>query len=150
MQESIRQLQSIIAGFTGKLNALHENEWTYKPDPAKWSRKEVLGHLADSAQTNIRRFIIAQYEDSPKIVYAQDTWVSASAYQNYVTHDLIDLWVLLNKHICMVLKNIPEAAAERLCDTGELHSIKWLAADYNKHLLHHLHQLLGLEPVAYP
>jgi hypothetical protein len=150
MEESIEQLQSIIASYAQQLNGFNEDEWMYKSNPAKWSRKEVLGHLIDSAQNNIRRFIVAQYEDKPKIVYAQDSWVAAANYQNYVTYDLVDLWVLLNKHICLVLKSIPEGVDERLCDTGEAHSIEWLAADYNKHLLHHLHQILDLEPVAYP
>ena len=150
MEKSIQQLQSIIDNYSGQLDSLHEDEWIHKPNPAKWSRKEVLGHLIDSAQNNIRRFIVAQYEDKPKIVYAQDNWVAAANYQNYVTKDLVDLWMLLNKHICMVLKNIPEGAEERLSETSEPHSIKWLAADYNKHLLHHLHQVLDLEPVAYP
>jgi len=150
MQESIEQLQSIIAAYTAKLTSIKEREWTYKPNPAKWSKIEVLGHLVDSVQTNIRRFIIAQYEDRPKIIYAQDYWVTAANYQNYASHDLINLWVLLNKHICIVLKNVPGEASGNLCDTGEMRTIEWLAADYNKHLLHHLHQLLDLEPVAYP
>ena len=150
MEKTIEQLQSIIAGYSEKLNDLSEDEWMYKPSPSKWSKKETLGHLIDSAQTNIRRFVVAQYEDRPKIIYAQDAWVAAANYQNYITADLIDLWMLLNKHICMILKNIPANAAERLCETGEVHSIKWIAEDYNKHLLHHLHQVLNLEPVAYP
>ena len=150
MKESIQQLQTIINNYAGQLNSLHEDEWTNKPNPLKWSKKEVLGHLIDSAQNNIRRFIVAQYQDNPKIVYAQDNWVAAANYQNYVTKDLVDLWILLNKHICMILKNIPEGVDERLSETGGPHSIKWLAADYNKHLLHHLHQVLDLEPVAYP
>ena len=150
MEKSIQQLQSIIANYAKQMDSLSENKWIDKPNPAKWSRKEVLGHLVDSAQNNIRRFIIAQYEENPKIVYAQDNWVVAANYQNYTTNDLIALWVLLNKHICMVLINIPEGVEEKLCDTGEVHSIKWLAEDYNKHLLHHLHQVLDLEPVAYP
>ena len=150
MKKSIQQLQSIIDGYADKLHGLYEDKWMYKPNPAKWSRKEVLGHLIDSAQNNIRRFIVARYEDKPKIVYAQDNWVAAVNYQNYLTHDLVTLWILLNKHICMVLKRIPEGAEERLSDTGEVHSIKWLAEDYNKHLLHHLHQILDMEPVTYP
>ncbi|MEO8762776.1 MAG: DinB family protein [Ginsengibacter sp.] len=150
MEKPVQQLQSIIESYSDKLNLLHEDEWGYKPNPEKWSRREVLGHLVDSAQTNIRRFIIAQYEDKPKVVYAQETWVTAANYQNYVTNDLVALWILINKHICMILQNITETIGERLADTGELHSINWLAADYNRHLLHHLHHLLGLEPVAYP
>src|SRR5664279_2297750 len=114
MEKTINQLQSIIAKYGAQLNNLTEEQWSYKPNPAKWSRKEVLGHLIDSAQNNIRRFIVAQYEARPKIVYAQDAWVAAADYQNYVTNDLISLWVLLNRHICRVLKNIPEGIDERL------------------------------------
>ena len=150
MEKIILELQSIVTNYGEQLNHLSEDKWMYRPSPTKWSNKEVLGHLIDSAQTNIRRFIIAQYEDTPKIVYAQDYWVAAANYQHYVTHDLVQLWLLLNKHICQVLKNIPDDVQGKLCDTGEIHSIKWLAADYNKHLLHHLHQVLDLEPVAYP
>ena len=150
MEKSIQQLQSIIASYGKQLDSLSENKRIYKPNRAKWSRKEVLGHLIDSAQNNIRRFIVAQYEDKPKIVYAQDNWVAAANYQNYTTNDLVALWILLNKHICMVLKSISKGVEERLCDTGEVHSIKWLAEDYNKHLLYHLHQVLDMEPVAYP
>lgn len=150
MENIIQQLQSIIDNYAPQLQSIHEDTWSYKPNPAKWSKKEILGHLIDSAQNNIRRFIVAQYEDKPKIKYAQDNWVVASNYQNYATKDLVELWKLINKHICMILKNIPAGVEERLSETSELHSIKWLAADYNKHLLHHLHQVLELEAVAYP
>src|SRR6185437_8437165 len=107
MQETIQQLQSIIDKYTPQLLSIHEDIWSAKPNPAKWSKKEILGHLIDSAQNNIRRFIVAQYEDNPNIAYAQDTWVTASDYQNYVTKDLVDFWILLNKHICMILKKLP-------------------------------------------
>lgn len=150
MVNSIQQLESIIKDYVPQLESIHEDKWSYKPNPAKWSKKEILGHLIDSAQNNVRRFVVAQYEDNPKISYAQDNWVAAANYQNYITNDLIVLWTLLNKHICMVLKNISDTTAERLSETSEVHSIEWLAEDYNKHLLHHLHQVLDLEPVAYP
>ena len=150
MTNSIRQLTSIVEGYTPQLQRLNQEQWSNKPDPVKWSRKEILGHLIDSAQTNIRRFITAQYEDNPRVTYQQDIWVKAANYQNYNTSDLLLLWQLINKHICMVLSNIPASAEERLSQTAEPHSIKWLAQDYNKHLLHHLHHLLDLEPIAYP
>ncbi|MEP6584020.1 MAG: DinB family protein [Ginsengibacter sp.] len=150
MEKSIQQLQSIISSYAGRLNNLTENEWLDKPDPAKWSKKEVLGHLIDSAQNNIRRFVVAQYEHQPKIIYAQDNWVASANYQNYITADLINLWQLLNKHMCIILENVPGDASQKICDAGEMRSIEWLAEDYNKHLLHHLHQLLNIEPVLYP
>jgi hypothetical protein len=55
----------------------------------------------------------------------------------------------MNKHICVILRNTSEEAGKRLVKTQDVHSIEWLANDYNRHLLHHLHHLLELEPVAY-
>ena len=150
MQTIIDQLEKIITDYTPQLKQLSEAEFSSKPSPTKWSGKELLGHLIDSAQNNIRRFVVAQHEDKPYIVYAQEEWVVAANYQNYPLKDLIDLWILINKHIIIILKNIPEVALLREVKTGDIHSIKWLAADYNKHLLHHLHQVLHLEPVPYP
>ena len=149
MQNIIQQLEKIINDYTPQLQCLKAEDISFKPLPAKWSGKELLGHLIDSAQNNIRRFVVAQFEDEPYIVYAQESWVTAADYQHYPVKDLIDLWVLLNRHILIILKKLPSAAAERKVQTEELHSIKWLAEDYNKHLLHHLHQILNLEEVAY-
>jgi DinB superfamily len=150
MQTIINQLEKIISDYSPQLQQMSEADLSFKPSPEKWSGKELIGHLIDSAQSNIRRFVVAQYEERPHIVYAQNEWVIAADYQSYPTQDLIRLWTLLNRHIIIVLKNIPEALQSREVQTGEVHTIKWLAADYNKHLLHHLHQALKLEPVPYP
>lgn len=150
MQNTIIELERIIHDYTPLLKELSEAGLSDKPSPSKWSGKEYLGHLIDSAQNNIRRFVVAQYEDKPFIVYDQEKWVAAVDYQNYATADLIDLWVLINKHLVNLLKTMPASAYEREVMTQDSHTISWLAADYNKHLLHHLHQVLHLEPVAYP
>jgi len=150
MQAIIEELEKIITDYEPQLKQLSEKDFSYKPSPVKWSGKEFLGHLIDSAQNNIRRFVVAQHEERPYIVYAQEAWVAAAGYQNYPLKDLVDLWVLINKHIVIILKNIPEDVSSREVQTGKIHSIKWLAADYNKHLLHHLHQVLNLEPMPYP
>lgn len=150
MEQIISYLQSIILEYAPRLEKLNEEQFASKPLPGKWSKKELLGHLIDSAQNNVRRFVVAQYEVDPQITYAQDFWVSAAGYQNYQMNDLVQFWILINRHICMVLKNIPPGAGQRTCITGEKHTIEWLAADYNRHLLHHLHQVLDMEPVAYP
>jgi biotin-(acetyl-CoA carboxylase) ligase len=150
MQQIISYLESLILQYAPQLERISEAEFSLKQLPEKWSRKELLGHLIDSAQNNIRRFIVAQYEDAPQVIYEQNFWVNAAAYQNYNTKELVQLWVLINKHICAVLKNIPAGAEQRICITREKHTIAWLAEDYNKHLLHHLHQVLSLEPVPYP
>lgn len=152
MSDIVIQLEQVILQYAPMLKTVSEEQFAHKPSPQKWSKKEVLGHLIDSAQNNIRRFIVAQYEEIPNIVYNQDQWVKLSNYQAYKINDLVDLWILLNKHILKILGNFSPEMKIRLCDTNEkeVHTIRWLAEDYVKHLLHHLHQILDMEPVAYP
>lgn len=144
------ELETLINQHMAALQAVPEDKMAFKSSPEKWSRKEIIGHLIDSAQSNIRRFVMAQYEETPHIVYNQDKWVSIANYQQWETIDLIRLWYLLNKQACEILKNTSPETAKRTCLTQELHTIEWLAQDYIKHLRHHLHVVLELEPVAYP
>ena len=144
------ELETAISQQLPLLHAIPRHEMLYKPSPSKWSKKETLGHIIDSAQNNIRRFVLTQYETMPKITYNQDMWVSIAGYQGYDLPDLINLWWLLNKHICNILKDMPEEMAMRKCETGEIHTLEWLATDYIKHLRHHMHQVVNLEPIAYP
>jgi hypothetical protein len=150
MQISATELKNIIDEYLPKLSALNNNESSIKPLPNKWSQKELIGHLIDSAQNNIRRFIVAQYEENPFIVYKQDNWVTTNNYQSYPLNDLINLWYLLNKQICFILNNTSKDKLKRTCQTESLHTIEWLAEDYNKHMKHHLHQILNLPPVPFP
>jgi len=150
MKDSAEALEKIIISYAPLLKQVAEEDFVLKLAPAKWSKKEILGHLVDSIQNNIRRFIVAQYEEQPHIVYAQDYWVASAGYQYYDTNDLIALWILLNRHACVILKNIPDEFGKKECLTEAPHSIEWLAEDYNKHLLHHLHQILNLESIPYP
>ncbi len=144
------ELEAIINHQLPLLRAIPGTEMALKQSPAKWSKKEIVGHIIDSAQSNIRRFIVAQYENEPKIVYDQNKWVTIAGYQNYALDELINLWYSLNKHTCNILKDMPEEMAIRTCETGAMHTIEWLAQDYIKHLRHHMHVVLELEPVAYP
>jgi len=146
MQQVIKQLEEILAMYTGRLETITEDDFALKPSPEKWSKKEILGHLVDSAQNNIQRFIRAHYEDRPHIIYNQDVWVLAQGYQHYPSADLIALWQLLNKHICIILSNMPVEIYNHLCDTGRneerQYTVEFLAKDYIVHLVHHLKQII--------
>ena len=147
MEKTIKELQQIIDMFSQKISAIPEAEFSAKHAPNKWSKKEVLGHLIDSAQNNLRRFICGQYETTPpKIVYEQDFWVQAIGYQEKRSSDVILLWRLVNDQICSVLQTMPASNYNRMCDTSkqteQFHSLQWLAEDYVKHLKHHLNQII--------
>jgi hypothetical protein len=83
MNSTVNELLSVINDYSQRFEKFSEEEFSAKPDPSKWSKKEVLGHLIDSAQNNLRRFVVGQYEMvPPKITYDQDFWVAANGYQD--------------------------------------------------------------------
>ena len=153
MKKITEQLQEIISEYSEKLGQISETDFSIKPLPEKWSRKEELGHLIDSAHNNLRRFMVAQYETNPKIVYEQNRWVHMAGYQNQSSEELVVLWKGLNLQVVEVLKSMPEKNFSRPCNTGkteiELHTLEWLAEDYVRHLKHHLHHILELEAIPY-
>jgi hypothetical protein len=156
MRAIVDDLNLTIAGFSEKMRQLPENEWRDKPRPEKWSRIEVIGHLIDSAHSNLRRFIVGQYSDTPPhIIYDQDFWVRSNAYQQAPIDTVLTLWILMNHRIATVLSQMEEKNYDKSCDTGrgekDLHTLLWLAADYVKHMKHHLNQIIpGSYPVTYP
>ena len=137
-------LQESQSAFTG----ISEVDWSAKPNPRKWSKKEILGHLVDSALTNLRRFIMTQYQPVEKIVYHQDEWVVLQGYQQAELTELMTLWVSLNRQIARVIRRVPEDKLEFTCDTGktgiEPHSLGFLIDDYLVHLQHHLAQIKAI------
>jgi hypothetical protein len=141
MQKVSAELHSILEDLLPILQHADVAVYEKRPAPGKWSPKEIIGHLIDSAQTNIRRFIVARYEPEPTIVYQQDFWVTAAAYQERPLQELVQLWVLLNKQLVAIWNNIPEKDWQLRCVTGEPHTLAWLAEDYNRHLQHHLNAL---------
>lgn len=150
MKVIIQVLDKIIEDYSVRLKQMDEAAFEQRASPGKWSGKEYLGHLIDSAQNNIRRFVEVQCQSKPHIVYDQEKWVAAAGYHHYPLNDLVDLWVLLNKHISILLKNMPLEYHNREVLTPYPRTVTWLAADYNKHLLHHLHQVLQMEAIPYP
>ena len=152
MKSVTDELREIVDSYTRTLTNLSKAEFVLKPLPQKWSKVEVLGHLIDSAQNNLRRFICAQYEtEPPYIVYQQDFWVACNQYQKMAKEEVIALWRLMNLRICAVLANMPPENYGKLCNTGTLHTLEWLAADYVRHLKHHMNQIIsGSFDVYYP
>ena len=143
MKSTIQELDKIVNDFSVRISNIPEADFSIKPSPNKWSKKEILGHLIDSAQNNLRRFICGQYETSPpKITYQQDFWVTCNNYQESKKEEVIQLWKLMNGRISTVLEKMPSSQYAKQCDTGDLHSLQWLAEDYVNHMKHHLNQII--------
>ena len=155
MEQTIEDLIHTLNTYSVRIGAIPENDFSAKQDPKKWSKKEILGHLIDSAHNNLRRFIAGQYESAPRIFYDQDYWVRANNYQVYTQHEIIALWKLVNGQIVLVLKNMPAENYSKECNTSgsasSMHSLQWLAEDYVKHMKHHINQIIpGSFDITYP
>ncbi|MCE3077013.1 DinB family protein [Chryseobacterium gwangjuense] len=135
-------LKNIVNEEFQRFENISEKQWSAKISPEKWSKKEILGHLCDSALSNIRRFVITQYKENENIVYDQNFWVKAQNYQNVETSDIINLWKFLNLQIVNVVENIPDEDLQRTCDMTKtetkIFTLEYIINDYIDHLQHHL------------
>jgi hypothetical protein len=144
MQHVTHELRQILNEYKTRFLAIPDAEFSAKPLAHKWSKKEVVGHLIDSAQNNLRRFICGQYENPPsRIVYDQDFWVSSNNYNQMTREDVIQLWVLMNERIAAVLDNMPKKNYGKQSITSEPHTLEWLSIDYVKHMKHHINQVIA-------
>jgi hypothetical protein len=144
-----------VALFTGAT----EERTARRPAADKWSAREVIGHLIDSACNNHRRFIINQGDGDRLLIdpYEQNAWVARNQYAGTPAADLVPMWATYNRHIARVLEAIPDAVLNRprgpLSDdqfpymerppTGHA-TLGYLAEDYVAHLRHHLKQIRAL------
>lgn len=144
MNDVISRLSQLIEAVP-KILAVSETVLSTRPAPDKWSKKEILGHLCDSAVNNLARFINAQIAEPPFSVesYDQNQWVRLQHYQQASIQDIVQLWIYLNKSIIRVISTIPEDKYGCMCKlfNGDTVSLQWLVSDYLAHMEHHLRQI---------
>lgn len=140
--QKISFLLSSAKTFFGKAD---EGMLTEKISDDNWSRKEILGHLIDSAINNIQRFTEIQNAEKPYPIrrYHQDELVKANDYQNRNTEDLFKLWQQLNLQVLHIIKNQSKETLNYplILPNGETKDLNFLIRDYVEHLEHHLDQI---------
>jgi uncharacterized damage-inducible protein DinB len=137
------------------LRSLGDDEARARPAPGKWSVKEIIGHLVDSAANNHRRFVLAQIRPGLTFDgYEQDDWVALQKYQESAWPALVDLWQAYNLHLMQVAASVSSDILERpqrdhnfydiasrSVPKGEPTTLGFLIDDYVFHLEHHLKQI---------
>ena len=83
MQSVLEDFERTIQTSYEQLQKITEAESAGAIAPGKWSRKELVGHLIDSAANNHHRFVKAQFTDRLLISrYDQESWVKYQDYKN--------------------------------------------------------------------
>jgi hypothetical protein len=156
------ELRGALERAAPQLLAITENVATVRPGAGKWSCKEVIGHLIDSATNNHGRFVRAQLKDELVFEgYDQDAWMRVQRYQERKWPELVSLWRELNLQIAHVMQSMSAHDRLRTRTVHNLHQIAWRAVpestpttleyflrDYIGHMEHHLRQVATTASVA--
>lgn len=158
MPTYIQELKDTVLDAFPNLISLSEEQVASSPAPGKWSPKQIIGHLIDSASVNQQRFVRAQL--SRELVfegYDQVAWVTVQNYQEANWQELLILWRGLNLHMAELMANTPDDIRTQARTVHNLHeiafhtvpedlptSLDYFMGDYVLHLKHHLGQIEGL------
>ncbi|RKR05382.1 DinB family protein [Flavobacterium sp. 90] len=144
MQEAILKFERLLLENGSYFPTINQNTLEERK-PGKWSKKEVLGHLVDSAIHNLVRFTEINYVEKPyqHRPYNQIDLVNLNQYQTMDIDELTQLWFVLNKQIVRLMKSVDEKALdyEIVLSDGSVIDLKFLMTDYVEHLEHHINQI---------
>ena len=141
---AINRLEYLCDAIPPLLSGIEAEMFSKKEQHDKWSKKEILGHLIDSATNNHQRFVRGQFEDSPAIAYDQNKWNEYNFYQQMDASQVIAFWTVYNKQLLALMKHIPRENLQRTCTVGSKPvTLEFLINDYVEHLEHHLMQIVA-------
>ncbi len=107
----------------------------------QWTRKQVLGHLIDSAANNHQRFVRLQQGNLAGFPgYEQEQWVNAGNYNKNTWANLLGLWVQYNRQLAIVIESIDPRCARNMWEEKAV-SLEFIINDYSRHILHHIETL---------
>jgi hypothetical protein len=145
MREVAENLRKTLNEVLPLLQNIGDDEAAYRPRPDKWSKKEILGHLIDSACNNQQKFVRTMAAPHLDFVgYRQNHWVDSQKYNRADWSDLLNLWQAYNLHLAHIIENVDrELLANTITieDAGEF-TLEFIMKDYVEHLKHHLNQIL--------
>ncbi|SHH52820.1 DinB family protein [Flavobacterium defluvii] len=144
MKTAILKFEKLLSENVDLFSKINSDVFTAKVSD-KWSKKEILGHLTDSAIHNLVRFTEINYVEKPyhHRPYNQIDLVNLNQYQEMDIGELIQLWFVINKQIVRVMKSVDEKALDYkiiLSDQSEI-DLRFLMTDYVEHLEHHINQI---------
>jgi DinB superfamily len=155
--EHARRLAEAVGHAAPALLGIDDAASSVRPAPGKWSPREIIGHLIDSASNNHQRFVrMGGREDLVVEGYEQDAWVARQRYQESPWRELVVLWLTYNRHLARVMAATPAADRTRSRSVHNLDerafravsrdravTLDYFMTDYVDHLEHHLAQVLG-------
>src|SRR5438105_11457946 len=121
MKDALEDFRRTIETAGARLRAVDEAESRRPKGTDKWSARQIIGHLIDSAANNHARFVLAQLKDDLLFPgYEQNAWVRIQQYQRASWLQLVDLWRAYNLHLLHVMSCVPKEKLANLCTQHSL------------------------------
>jgi len=139
-----KRLAQILDTAPRRLVDIAADDAARRESSGRWSKKEILGHLIDSAGNNIQRVVRAQIATPLEFPnYEQESWVSIQSYATESWPDLLNLWLLLNRHLLHVFRAVPAEKLSNACAIGGKTPITLAEVldGYVDHVQHHLESI---------
>lgn len=156
-RELASALTSIVEAAAARMLTIADDVAGKPRAAGKWSRKQIVGHLIDSAVNNQARFVRAQMQqDLVFDGYDQEAWVRVQRYEQQPWVELVRAWQVYNAQVAAIMRNASQAEIDRARSPHNLDRIGFkslppggeatlgfLMRDYVDHLQHHVAQVLG-------
>lgn len=141
------QLDEAVGEAIPWLQLISNNQAKLALGEGKWSAKETIGHLIDSAINNLDRIVRLEtvLDIEPEVRspgYEQEAWVDAQRYADKEWTAILELWRALNRHIAWTMRHVSRHKLGRICvfPSSQM-TFGFVMEDYIAHLKSHLVRL---------
>ena len=131
----------IIESFYEKIRAVGADKANIKLSADKWSLKEMIGHLIDSASNNHQRFVRLQSGDLLNFpAYEGEKWVKAERYDSLDWAVVTLLWHNYNRLLLHIVRNTGDEHLKNVWvkDEDTAITLEELITNYYEHIKVHV------------
>jgi len=142
MKEASNDLIGIVSNFYNRYNSLSDTTTSARLSENKWSLKEIIGHLIDSASNNHQRFVRLQLTDNlmfPDYSSDNENWLKIEHYNALSWNTILSLWKEFNLLIAHIILHVKaDCLGHSWIVSNKPATLDYLIHDYIRHLKEHI------------
>jgi len=139
MKKISGELIETVNNFYNKYKNLDEKLCSINPAEDKWSLKEIIGHLIDSASNNHQRIVRLQLSEMLDFPSYHYSWIETEKFNLMNFNDILSLWKYYNILLGHLIKNVKEEVLKNYWNKEDKKlTLEFIINDYLRHLKDHI------------